>query len=138
MKNRLDEIPVYEFKQGEIESHYYNHVKIAINRIDTEIRFEILGLKHLDLILDEHAWIIVDRVHADVPIAAWTEFEIAHRSSLHGSIKCRIQLYHYLAHTILDRTLNTMESMIDEELIAKYPDDNNNVIPFLKKTAVAN
>jgi hypothetical protein len=138
MKNRLDEVPVYEFKQGEIESHYYNHVKIAINRINKEIRFEIPDLKHLDLILDEHAWIIVDRVHADLPIAAWTEFEITNRSSLHGSIKCRIQLYHYMAHMILERTLDAMESMIEKELTVNYVDDENKIIPFRKNPANAN
>ena len=50
MTNRLEDIPVYEFRQGQIAGHYYNHVQIALKRINKEIRLAIPELKHLDLI----------------------------------------------------------------------------------------
>lgn len=133
MSSRLDGIPVYEFKKGEIAGHYYNHVQIALKRIDKHIRLAIPGLKHLDLILDDEAWIIVDRVHADVPIAAWSDFEVEHRASLSDPIKCTVRTYHAAADLILKRTLNSMELLIDEELAEKYGKDDDKVVEFKPK-----
>ena len=134
MPSRLDDIPVYEYKTGEIESHYYNHVQIALKRIGKQIRIEIPGLKHLDLILDQEAWIIVDRVHADVPIAAWSDFDAQKRESLSTPINCTIRTYHQNADLIMQRTLDSMETFIDEELAKGYEPDTDKVINITKKS----
>ncbi|MDH5256924.1 MAG: hypothetical protein OEX07_02920 [Gammaproteobacteria bacterium] len=133
MTDRLKDIPVYEHRDGLIEGHYYNHVQIALKRLSNEIRIEIPGLKHLDLILDNEAWIIVDRVHADVPIAAWSDFEVEHRSSLSEPIKCMIRTYHISADIILERVLDSMEVLIDKELVEKYGNNNDTVAKLIKK-----
>lgn len=128
MPKRLDDIPVYEFKKGQVEGHYYNHVQLAVKRIERQIRLAIPGLKHLDLILDKEAWIIVDRVHADVPIAAWSDFETEHRASLSDPINCVIRTYHAHADIILQRTLDSMETFIDDQLADRFEHESNNVI----------
>lgn len=133
MPSRLDNIPVYEYRKGEIAGHYYNHVQIALKRINDQIRLAIPGLKHLDLVLDKEAWIIIDRVHADVPIAAWSDFEVDHRASLTDPINCTIRTYHAAADLILQRTLDAMEQIIDEQLAEKYPEDDEKVIKFQPK-----
>ena len=130
MADRLDNIPVYEYKKGLIEAHYYNQVQIALKRLDDQIRLAIPGLKHLDLVIDEEAWIIIDRVHAEVPIAAWTDFKTQNRSSLNEDIPCTIRTYHQAADLILQRTLDSMEMLISEELIKKYSDDGDKILNF--------
>jgi hypothetical protein len=133
MYTRLDEIPVFEYRDGEIPAIYFNHVQVALKRLGDSICMDIPKLKHLDLILQKDAWIIVDRVQNDIPVAAWTDFETEHRNSLHAPIKCRIRLYHANAPMILDRTLEAMELILGEELANQTPEDKSDVLPFNKK-----
>ena len=130
MSDRLDNIPVYEYKKGQIEGHYYNQVQIALKRLGNQIRLNIPGLKHLDLVIDENAWIIIDKVHAEVPIAAWTDFDSGHRNSLNEAIPCTIKTYHQAADMILQRTLDSMEILIHEQLIKKYGDNGDKILLF--------
>ena len=132
MYKRLDEVPVFEHLQGSINANHYNHVQLALKRLGEEIRLPIPKLKLLDLILQKQAWIIVDRVHNDVPVAAWTDFETGHRDNLHEPINCNLKLYHANAPLVLDRTLEAMELMLGEELAEMLPDDLSDVIDFRK------
>lgn len=133
MPNRLDNLPVYRSKKGLIEGHYYNHVLLALSRIESEIRLAIPGLIHLDLILDKDAWVIVDRVHADYPVAAWSDFETAQRQSLDDPIPCLIRIYHAAASLVLQRTLDAMETIIEQQLLEQNTGTSNKIIPFSGK-----
>ncbi|WP_126452684.1 hypothetical protein [Sulfuriflexus mobilis] len=130
MYDRLDDIPVYARRPTKVSATHYNHVKLALKRLGDEIRLVIPRLKHLDLILQDNAWIIVDRVLNDVPIAAWTDFQIDNRDNLHEDIHCQLKLYHMNAELILDRSLDAMEMLLSEELPEMLPDDVSDVIPF--------
>ena len=116
MYSRLDDVPVYESYPTKLDATYYNHVQYALNHMSDSIRLQIPRLKHLDLILENHAWIIVDRALNDVPIAAWTYFETKHRDNLHQPIQCEQRLYHAHARMILDHTLEAMELLLGESL----------------------
>ena len=116
MYDRLDEIPVFSRHPSKVSATHYNHVKVALKRIGNEIRLTIPKLKTLDLILQNDAWIIVDRALNDVPIAAWTDFQTEHRDNLHEDIDCMVKLYHMNAELILNRTLEAMEAVLGEEL----------------------
>ena len=133
MSNRLDDLPVYEYKKSEVAGHYYNHVSLALKRLDKQIRLSIPGLKHLDLILDNEAWIIIDTVHAEFPIAAWSDFETEGRTDLAAPVKCVIRTYHAAADLILERTLDAMEQIIDERLLEKYDDQQDKVIDLHRR-----
>lgn len=130
MYDRLDDMPVFDRHPAKISATHYNHVKLALKRLGNEIRLTIPKLKTLDLILQDDAWIIVDRVLNDVPIAAWTEFQIEQRDNLHEDIDCLLKLYHMNAELILDRTLEAMEMLLGEELSEMLPDDVSDVIDF--------
>lgn len=113
---RHDEVPVFERKRGAVSATHYNHVQIALKRLGGSIRLPLPKLKHLDLIIQKDAWIIVDRVLNDVPIAAWVDFKAMHRKSLHEPIYCMLNIYHAEAERILKRTLEAMELMLGEVL----------------------
>jgi hypothetical protein len=132
MYNRLDDVPVYQHRDGKLEANYYNHVQTALKHLGEEIRLPIPRLKHLDLILQKDAWIIVDRVLNDVPIVAWTDFEVKHRDNLHEPILCKIKHYHANAIMIMNRTLEAMELLLGEQLADMLPDEKSDVIPFNK------
>jgi hypothetical protein len=134
MYTRHNEVPQLHTRTGKVNALYYNHVQTALKRIDNELRFQIPKLKHLDLILQKDAWIVVDRVLNDVPVVAWTNFEVEHRDALHEPIKCKVLFFHYAASMIMNRTLEAMELMLGEELSDYLPDELSDVIPFEKKS----
>ena len=131
MYTRLNDIPVYEYRYGSLSALHFNHVQVALKRIDDSIRFPIPKLKHLDLILQNDAWIIVDRVLNDMPVAAWTDFNHASsRDNLHLSIDCTIRLYHANAGLILRRTLEAMELVLGELLTEHQIEDECQILTF--------
>ncbi len=119
MYTRHDEVPRLASRSGKVDARYFNHVCLALKRIDREIRLRIPKLKHLDLILQKDAWIIVDRALYDYPIAAWCEFDQTTRNALHEPIPCSIRIYHYAAMMVLRRTLEAMDDLLNEQLKSK-------------------
>lgn len=129
-------MPRLSTRQGKVNATYYNHVQTALKRINAEIRLQIPRLKHLDLILQKDAWIVVDKVLNDVPIVAWTNFQVDHRDSLHEPVKCEILFFHYAATMIMNHTLKAMDVMLGEELLLALGDEadsSTNVLPFKKE-----
>lgn len=137
MYTRHNEIQSLEHRDDQVSALYYNHVLTALKRVNNELRFEIPKLKHLDLILEKDAWVVVDRVLNDYPIVAWTNFEVEKRDSLHEPVKCEVRFFHYAGHMIMNRTLEAMELMLGEELSDDLPDEIPDVLSF-KKPADSN
>ena len=136
MYTRLQDVPVFEYRATHIDAAHFNHVQVALKKLGDSIRFPIPKLKHLDLILEKDAWIIVDHVLNDIPVAAWTAFEARHRDNLHQPIPCRLQIYHANADLILARTLEAMEMLLGEQLAEALDDRNGDlskVLPFRGK-----
>ena len=90
------------------------------------------SLNHLDLIVQEDTWIIVDRVLNDVPAVAWTDFQIEGRDNLHEPIACEIRLYHFAARMVLKTTLDAMEDILGQSLAEQNSDKPEKVLPFKK------
>ena len=53
-----------------VEARHFNLARRAMARLKGELRLPMRGLKTLDLIVQDGAWIIVDRAMNDLPIAA--------------------------------------------------------------------
>ena len=129
---RHNEVPILDKRPGDVDANYFNQVQTALKRIGEQIRFKIPKLSHLDLILQEDAWIVVDRMLNDVPIVAWTNFQTEARDSLHEPVPCEIRLYHFAARMILKRTLDAMEVILGQSLAERCDDDDVTVLPFRK------
>ncbi len=132
MYSRHDEVPQLDTWPSQVDAHYFNHVQRALKHLGREIRLELPGLKHLDLILQKDSWIIVDRVLNDYPIAAWCDFQAEHRDNLHEAISCTLRTFHFGARLVLKRTLDAMENYLIDELAKLTPDEDPHVIPFKK------
>lgn len=130
MYTRHDEVPVFEYRDGVIEAVHYNTVQTAFHRLGDEIRLSIPKLKTLDLILQHDAWIVVDRAFNDVPVVAWTNFDVERRDALHTPIHCQLRLFHANGGIILKRVLEAMEMLLGEKLselenshdVIRFPD----------------
>lgn len=129
---RHDEVPQLSSRAGKVDATYYNHVHTALKRLGNQVRFKIPKLKHLDLILQKDAWIIVDTVLNDFPIAAWTKFETEGRDSLHEPIQCEVLFFHYAASMILNSTLEAMDSLLVDALHKQVAEHTHDVLPFKK------
>jgi hypothetical protein len=129
---RHDEVPQLASRKGKVKALYYNHVQTALKSLGPQIRLKIPKLKHLDLIIQKDAWIIVDTVLNDIPVVAWMNFETEHRDNLHEPIQCEIRFFHFAASMVLNRTLEAMELMLGEQLAELLSDDSTTVIPFKK------
>jgi hypothetical protein len=120
---RHNEVLILDSWPGEVEARYYNAAQTAQKRLEQPIRFKVPTLNHLDLIVQDDAWIVVDRVLHDVPIVAWTDFQTEGRDSLHEAIPCEIRLYHFAARMILNTTLDAMETILGQYLVENLADD---------------
>lgn len=127
---RHNEIPRLATRSGQVKAIHYNHVQTGLLRLHEKLRYRIPKLKHLDLVLQKDAWIVVDKVLNDMPIVAWTDFKVDHRKSLHEPIECEIRLFHYAADMIIDRTLEAMELLLGEELADELPENTSDILPF--------
>lgn len=128
--NRHNEVPLLHHREGKVEAHYYNEVQTALKNFGKQIRFPIPKLKHLDLILQKNAWIVVDRALSDFPVLAWTDFQTEGRNSLTEPVECEIRIFHYAASMILRRTLEAMDLMLGEQLASVINDEKADIIPF--------
>ena len=116
MKSRLTDIPILKAIPTYIEAAYYNRIRIALKRLDSPVRIELINLRGLDIIIDEEAWVCVDRTMNDLPILAWTDFEIRHRTSLSESIGCQLRFFHSHADLICGSVLGIAQRQIEERL----------------------
>ena len=127
---RHNEVLILDSKPGDVEARYFNIVHTAMKRISKHWRTRIPGLNHLDLILQDDAWIIVDRVLNDMPVAAWTNFETGGRDNLNEPIPCEIRIYHFAARAVLQTTLDKMEQIVRDSLKEHQGDEEDNIIEF--------
>jgi hypothetical protein len=95
---------------------YYNRVRLALSRLENPLRIELINLRGLDIIIDDEAWVCVDRTLNDLPIFAWTDFENAARKSLYEPVQCRLRFYHNHADLICGTVLDLIHRNLDNRL----------------------
>lgn len=114
---RHNEILVLDRKPATVEAVHYNLALTALKHRKQPIRFKIPSLNHLDLLIQKDAWIVVDRVLHDMPIAAWADFQTEQRDNLHEPIACEVRLYHFAARMILQPTLDKMQDTLRQIIL---------------------
>lgn len=116
MTSRLDNIPVYEQQESTVAAADFNRVQIALKRLGKQLLIPLAGLRSLALILDQEAWIVVDRDLNEIPVLAWTGFHTEGRGSLHEPIPCVVKSYHQHAGMILQQVQDFMAEHLEEQL----------------------
>ncbi len=127
---RHEEVPIFSQRESTVDAQRFNHVQLALRRIPGELRFELPGMRTLDMILQSDAWIIVDRALGDVPIAAWVEFSTQERTDLHTPIACKLRQFHAYAGLVQKQALEAMDQWIDAELDLPDSDSEDRIVPF--------
>lgn len=94
----------------------YNLVRRALARAGAPIRFELPGLRTLELILQADAWIIVDLAFNDMPVAAWLFADGQAGRGVHEPVPCELRYYHCYAGLAVSRALPLMEELLKARL----------------------
>lgn len=85
-------------------------------RLENPIRFPLPVLRHLEMVLDDEAWVCVDESLNDIPVLAWVEFQSCGRTNLHQPVVCRLHTYHCHADIIIDRIMESIHSILNQRL----------------------
>ena len=116
MKTRMDEVPALWVFQSKVEATIFNRIRLALLRLGEPQRIELKHLRGLDLLLGREAWVCVDRTLNDLPVIAWTHFEVAGREQLQAPVSCEIRYYHghagMIVRTALDDALEVLEQRL--------------------------
>ena len=113
-----------------VEARVYNLARRALARLGGELRIPMRGLRTLDMIVQEGAWIIVDRSLNDLPVAAWTDFEAEEGRGLHEPVICELRYYHGHAGLVIKKVLRRMEEELGALLAAGGEGEAGQVIAF--------
>lgn len=116
MATRLEDVPVIKVKPSTIEAEIYNRIRLGLMRLENPLRLTLPGLRGMDVLLDNKAWVCVDRTLYDLPVLAWTEFDTQSRTGLHLPIACRVNYYHIHANVIAETVLATTDRLLKERL----------------------
>lgn len=104
-----------------MQAGYYNRARLALLRLGNPLRLELTGLHGIDVIMDDHAWMAVDRNQIDMPLLAWTDFDCGRRAGLHQPVACRMHLYHFHAGLLMSDVLDNLEIAIEDRLAQWRP-----------------
>ena len=116
MAMKLDDVPVIKIKPAILEAEKFNRVRLGLLRLENPLRFALPGLRGMDVIINDKAWICVDRTLYDLPVLAWTEFETTGRLGLQEPVPCKLYHYHVHANVIAGTVLNTVDRLLQERL----------------------
>lgn len=126
MNPRLQDVPVYESIPVTVSADHYGLARIALKRLPRPVRMQIPKLRSLDLLIEDDAWMVIDRSLNDVPVLAWLNFDV-HDRALHQPVPCRLNLYHAHGKIIVDKVLEAMALLLGEQLAERFPQDKAGV-----------
>ncbi|HKJ76711.1 MAG TPA: hypothetical protein VKA64_05865 [Gammaproteobacteria bacterium] len=127
---RHQEVPVFEYRDSALEAGRYNRVQVALKRLGEGLRLELPELKHLEFILQRDAWVVVDTDLEDLPVLAWTDFQVEGRAALHEPVPCRLRLYHANAGLLIKTVLGAMDTILERRLDRLAPEGDAEVTPL--------
>ncbi len=111
---RHEEVPAYETRIDQMDAARYNRVRLALRRLGCPLRLPLEGLGQFEFIIEDDAWICVDRNLSDLPILAWTHFR--RPDALHEPVPCQLRYYHLYASAIRAKALARMDEELAERL----------------------
>lgn len=103
-----------------IEARYYNHVRLALNRLGNPLEVELDGdMRQTGMLLSDDEWLCVDSTRDDLPLLAWRDFDIKERAALHAPVRCTLHLYHSHAGLLIGRTLPILDRILRKQLASR-------------------
>lgn len=115
----IDDRMPYQVLETSLTAEQFNAIRLGILRLGSPLTFDLNDIKGLRCILDDHAWVFVDRFVNDMPLLAWTRFET--RSTLNEQISCELRLYHFKADLLVEKALRLVIEAVDTQMQQRHP-----------------
>ena len=116
MKSRLNDIPIIKSVPSYVGATHFNRVRLSQLRLDPSLRLELFSLRGLDIVIDDDAWVCIDRTLGDLPVLAWTDFDKTSRKGLHQPVPCKLRFYHNHADLICGTVLDDLGRILERRL----------------------
>lgn len=110
----FDEIPALRIMQKTITADDYNRIRLGMSREKLPWRLNLEKFRCLQCVLEETAWVCVDECQDDLPILAWTDFNVSQRDSLESPVTCQLRLYHTHAGLVMGAALEALVETVTE------------------------
>jgi len=130
MRTPIHGVPACLVETIEIEAERYNLIRLALRRLGEPLRFPLIGLRNLDIVLQQDSWVCVDRGALDLPVAAWGQFENQDRMNLRASVRCELRHYQMNTDILLPYMWMTLESILRGRLAKGQPSKPALVTPL--------
>lgn len=118
MINKTD-IPPLWTRPKVIEASCFNRVRLALHRLGRPLRIVLPRHRGLEITLDNRTWLCVDSLRGDLPVLAWSHFEIQNRTALDEPVLCSVQFYHSHAALVSGSVLTELDEVLVRRLVAK-------------------
>ncbi|WP_455208794.1 hypothetical protein [Kaarinaea lacus] len=132
MKSRLSDIPIIKSVPSYVGATHFNRVRLSQLRLDPSLRLELFSLRGLDIVIDDDAWVCIDRTLGDLPVLAWTDFDKNSRKGLHQPVPCKLRFYHNHADLICGTVLDDLGRILERRL-AKIRYKSSRKIVYLRR-----
>jgi len=117
MFESIDSLDAIRTLKKTVEAGCYNHVRLALNRLNNPYRIDLPGHHGLSIILNDDFWLCVDSTRNDLPIMAWLDFDTRKRNqALHEPVSCYLRLYHMQAGLIMGSALDALNNELSQQL----------------------
>ncbi len=113
---RIYDMPVYEARTEQLEASLYNLWRRAQLHIPLPLRIVLPEQNQMALIIEEDCWVLVDQNQYDLPVLAWLNFQDAGRDSLHTTVDCTLNYYHYMGSRLRQTVLTVLSETLHSEL----------------------
>ncbi len=132
MKSRLSDIPIIKSVPSYVGATHFNRVRLSQLRLDHSLRLELFSLRGLDIVIDDDAWVCIDRTLGDLPVLAWTDFDKRNRKGLHQPVPCKLRFYHNHADLICGTVLDDLGRILERRL-SKLRYKSSHKIVYLRR-----
>lgn len=104
-----------------VQARHFNRVRLALLRVSNPLRVSLTGRVHrADMVLRDDAWFCVDRCADDLPLIAWTNFQLRGRNLI-DPVHCTLHLYHSHSGLLIGPALSMLDQVLDRMLYRAVP-----------------
>lgn len=108
MSDILDGLTPVRVLPKQIDGECYNRIRVQLLRHRRPVRVEVPDHRGLELILTDDAWLGVDAFRGDVPILAWSQFQVTQRQALYDPVPCQLSIYHKHGGLVMGSALEAL------------------------------
>ena len=108
MTDILDGLTPLRVLPKRIDGDCYNRIRVGLLRHGAPLRVRVPGHQGLEIILTDNAWLGLDAPRGDLPVLAWSRFQVTRRRALSDPVDCRLSIYHIHGGLVMGSALELL------------------------------